>query len=425
MNNYSTSYPSEPSPLTNPGIRVLVVDDQPMVVEGIRRLLAEEQDITFQGLSDPGQAMDIVTRFRPTVILLDLVMPDIDGLQLTSYLRVNPASKEIPIVILSSRDEATTKAEAFSVGANDYLVKLPDQLELVARVRYHASAYIDHLQNQRLQEELSQAQKLESVGQLAAGIAHEINTPTQYANNNIDFLQSAFADLLKVLSAHQPLLEIARAESLAPDLIQQIDQEVQNADLEYLREEVPCAIEQALEGLQKIAGIVGAMKEFSHSAGSEMESVDLNRLIENTLTVTGNEWRQVATAETDLAADLPTVLGYRDQLGQVFLNLIINAVHAIGDVVGDDVDAKGIIRITTHRKSSQVEVRISDTGTGIPDSVRDRIFDPFFTTKEVGTGTGQGLSIVWSVVVDKHGGTIEALSEQGKGAQFVINLPMG
>jgi signal transduction histidine kinase len=272
--------------------------------------------------------------------------------------------------------------------------------------------------------QLRHLQKMESIGQLAAGIAHEINTPTQYVADNTHFLKEAFDDLETAVESYDRLLEAARQGSVSADLIAEVDAAKEEADLEYIADETPKALEQALEGLQKISIIVSAMKEFSHPGGDDKELVDINGLINNTLTVSRNEWKYVAKMETELDPSLPMIPGFKSKLSQVFLNLIVNAAHAIAGVGGEESSHEGIIKITTKQVGGNAEVRISDNGPGVPEELKNRIFDPFFTTKEVGKGTGQGLSIAHSVVVDKHSGSLDLEQEPGTGATFIIRLPL-
>jgi signal transduction histidine kinase len=277
-----------------------------------------------------------------------------------------------------------------------------------------------------LEHDLVQAQKLESIGHLAAGIAHEINTPTQFVGDNLRFLSESFADLLTVLDRHRTVLASAMTGSCAPDLpalIEACEAESRRADLDYLTEEIPKAVAQSAEGIARVAKIVRAMKEFSHPAGDAKTCVDLNRAIESTVTVARHEWKYVADLTTDLADDLPPVPCLIDQFNQVILNLIVNASHAMADTV-KDTGKRGAITIATRRVGEWAEVRVTDTGTGIPENIRHKIFDPFFTTKEVGKGTGQGLAIARSVVVDKHQGTITVESQVGIGSTFIIRLPL-
>jgi PAS domain S-box-containing protein len=260
-----------------------------------------------------------------------------------------------------------------------------------------------------LQSQLAQAQKLESVGQLATGVAHEINTPIQYIGDNGKFLQDAFRDLIQVSSG--------------PKTQENEAAEVDEGLIDYLKVEVPKAIEQLLEGVDQVARIVRAMKEFSHPGPIEKAAIDLNRAIDSTLLVSRNEWKYVADVTTDFAVDLPLVPCVAGEFNQVILNLVVNAAHAIGDVV-KDTGRKGTIHVSTRLKDGTVEVSISDTGGGIPDAIQSKVFDPFFTTKPVGKGTGQGLAIARSVIVNKHNGTITLDSEPGRGTTFTIQLPL-
>ncbi len=289
----------------------------------------------------------------------------------------------------------------------------------------------DITQRRILESQLAQSQKLESIGRLAAGIAHEINTPTQYVGDNIRFLQDAFGDVTTLLGKYDQLLKASKENTITPELIEDVESAAQTADVEYLMEEIPAAIKQSLEGVERVAKIVRAMKGFSHPGVEEKTPIDLNKSIESTITVARNEWKYVADMETDFDPNLPFVTCLPGDLNQVFLNMIVNSAHAIADVVGDGSNGKGTITISTrhvkdpnHRGRDWAEVRIRDTGTGIPKDVIPKIFDPFFTTKQVGKGTGQGLAISYNVVVEKHGGTIDVESEVGKGTTFIIRLPI-
>jgi PAS domain S-box-containing protein len=274
-----------------------------------------------------------------------------------------------------------------------------------------------------LEYELVQAQKLESIGHLAAGIAHEINTPTQFVGDNVRFLSDSFAEIVYLLEQYRLLLAAAKTGNCPEALIETCEVANRKADLAYLLAEIPKAIEQTSEGVDRVATIVRAMKEFSHPGSKEKTVVDLNKAIESTVTVARNEWKYLADLQTNLDPSLPPVPCLVGEFNQVVLNMIVNATHAIADVV-KGTGGKGAITIGTSHVGDFVEVRISDTGMGIPDSIRHKIFDPFFTTKEAGRGTGQGLAIARSVVVDKHGGTIAVDSEVGKGTTFLIRLPL-
>lgn len=275
-----------------------------------------------------------------------------------------------------------------------------------------------------MESQLSQAQKLESIGQLAAGIAHEINTPTQYVGDNIQFLKEAFTDLNGLITRQQKALEEAASGASSNEIIQDALKQAEIVEVDYLLDEIPLAINQSLDGVKRISKIVRAMKEFSHPGSDEKTLVDLNRALENTITVAKNEWKYVADLITDFDESLPAVPCLPNELNQVFLNMIINAVHAISEHPGHREDQKGTITIRTAQNNGFAEIHISDSGTGVPEAIRSKIFDPFFTTKEVGKGTGQGLAISHDIIYNKHQGTIQVESEVGKGATFIIRLPL-
>jgi signal transduction histidine kinase len=281
------------------------------------------------------------------------------------------------------------------------------------------------------QSQLVQAQKLEAIGALAAGVAHEINTPVQYVSDNVTFLRRAFDHLVAVSAAARGALHAAGASPESAELVE-LARVVKKARLDFLLPQVPRALDQSTEGLQRIASIVGAMKEFSHPSVKEKELVDLTHAISTTLTVARSEWKYVARTEIFFDLDLPPVLAHRNELNQVILNLIVNAAHAIEERAKHEEEAgtknaderKGTIALTTRKEGGWAVIEVADTGAGIPEAIRGRIFDPFFTTKPVGKGTGQGLAIAYNVIVEQHRGTISVASEVGKGTTFTIRLPM-
>lgn len=274
------------------------------------------------------------------------------------------------------------------------------------------------------QAQLLQAQKLESIGQLAAGIAHEINTPIQYVSDNVGFIKRSFDLLLAYVNAAQPLIEDYRSLKPQSALLAAADTATQRARLDYLRKQVPAALEQTIEGLQRVIVIVAAMKQFSHPSGGEHTPVNLGELILSTAAIASHEWKYVAELDTELDPQLPPVSCQRNEISQVLLNLIVNAAHAIGENLSAKPGSKGRILIRTRRDGEFAEISINDTGKGIPEAIRSRVFDPFFTTKPVGKGTGQGLAIAYSTVVEKHRGQIYFETEPGKGTRFVVRLPL-
>ena len=275
-------------------------------------------------------------------------------------------------------------------------------------------------EKKKAEHQLMQAQKMESIGQLASGIAHEINTPIQYVLDNTGFLETAFSDILPALLLAQELLNKRQSGSTIEDIIEKVETALDNADLEYHCEEIPLAIQQSLEGARRVAKIVRSMKEFSNPGGKEVEA-DINQAIKNTITISRNEWKYMSTLTCDLDESLPRVFCNPGEINQVLLNMVINAANAIEGVVGKKPESKGQIHIQTLHTDEWVQIRIKDTGIGIPKDEKHKIFDPFFTTKEVGKGSGQGLAIAYAIIVEKHKGKIDCESEPGTGSLFTIS----
>jgi signal transduction histidine kinase len=274
-----------------------------------------------------------------------------------------------------------------------------------------------------LEIQLAQTQKLESMGQLAAGIAHEINTPTQYIGDNVRFLQNAFNEL-KPLLLHSRELGAATPTTTEGESLRKLFKILPAGEIDYLLQEIPAAIEQSLEGVECVSKIVRSMKEFSYPGTAEKQAVDINQALETTLTVSRNSWKYVAELHAELASGLPPLICRPGDLNQVFLNVILNAAHALEARLGENPREKGTLTVRTRRDGDGIVIQVQDTGIGIPQEIREHIFDPFFTTKKVGRGTGQGLAIARSIVVDRHGGTISFESEVGRGTTFTIRLPL-
>ncbi len=277
---------------------------------------------------------------------------------------------------------------------------------------------------QELEAQLVQAQKLESIGQLAAGIAHEINTPMQYVADNTRFLNDAFTSVLTALNSYVDVLNPTNGDKTWEERLRDVDEIAERCDLYFLREEIPKALEQSIEGIDRIATIVRAMKSFSHPGAEAKQLADINNAIESTIIVCRHRWKYVADVQLDLLPDLPNVPCHLGEFNQVILNLVVNAADAIADVVGDSGQSRGIIRISTRRDGEHAVIRVSDTGGGIPADIRNRIFDPFFTTKGVGKGTGQGLAICHNTIVVRHDGEVSFETEPGTGTTFILKLPL-
>ncbi|EKD33723.1 MAG: Multi-sensor signal transduction histidine kinase [uncultured bacterium] len=423
---------------------ILVVDD----IAANLKLLTDI--LTGQGYrvrpATGGQLALRSVAFRlPDLILLDVTMPDMNGYEVCQALKSEEKRRDIPVIFISALDATKDKVRGFAAGGVDFITKPFQAEEVLARVETHlalrrmqqqlemqnaqllqASAERIKAQQEReqLHARLLQAQKLESVGQLAAGIAHEINTPAQFISANVNFLSEAFAALSQLIGTLLELLASVKKGTVTEGQIKANEEILARLDWDYLKEEIPGALIQSAEGIQRVTSIVQAMKEFSHPGGKQKVNTDLNRIIETTITVSRNEWKYVATVTTDLDPALQPVPCLADEMGQVLLNLLVNAAHAIEHRLGRNPDGKkGKITLTTRQHDQYVEIGVNDTGAGIPEHIRDKIFDPFFTTKEVGKGTGQGLTIAYDVITNKHNGTIVFETETNVGTTFIIRLP--
>ncbi len=276
-------------------------------------------------------------------------------------------------------------------------------------------------ERRQLERQLNQTHKMEAVGQLAGGIAHEINTPIQYVGENMRFMQEAFSDIDTLLDSFKTLMHEAESNDLLTPQVEKVKEIMEEVDFDYLKEEMPKTIEQSLTGAEQVARIVLAMKEFAHPGSRQMAPADINKIVTNTLAVSRNEWKYVAETELELDPDLPEVLCLGGEISQVLMNLIVNAAHAIEHA---EKEEKGKITLSSSLQDGLVEVRVSDNGTGIPESVRESVFNPFFTTKDVGKGTGQGLAIAQDIVVGKHQGQLFFETETGQGTTFIMRLPI-
>jgi signal transduction histidine kinase len=342
---------------------------------------------------------------------------------------------EALLTVAAKDDQAVSRQHLFQlglivVGATlvGYVVALLWQLRLSVRELDSANQMLEDKIEKRIAElrlknqQLFQAQKLESIGQLAAGIAHEINTPMQFVYDNLEFLSDCSDKLFNVVAAYDRNLNADGPQRSWQERSAEIARVAKEARFEHVRAETPKAICESLEGIRRVINIVRAMKEFSHPGQDEKEGLDLNNAVRSTVTITSNRWKYAAEMVLELDSDLPTLKCVPGEINQVLLNLIVNAADAIVDKIGEKGDAKGRITVRTRLEPGYFVIDVEDTGCGIPDEIRNRIFDPFFTTKDVGKGTGQGLAICYNVVVNKHNGKLDVQSSPGVGTKFTIML---
>ncbi|MCL6503658.1 MAG: PAS domain S-box protein [Pirellulales bacterium] len=358
--------------------------------------------------------------YEPEEVLdrpIEMLMPD--AVALTHRMQVERLLAQPATVSVPAR-EVTARHQSGRL----FPISLAVSQAETRQGRMFTAIMRDLTEEKRMQCELAQAQRLESVGQLAAGIAHEINTPTQFIGDNLRFLHEGFQELQAIMAACGRLVEAIDKGAVQAEQLRDFAATWRGSEADYWRREFPSAIQQSLEGNERVASIVRAMKEFSHPGVDTPVLASLNDAVRTTVTVSRNEWKYVAEVELHLDPELPEIECLPGPLNQVILNLVINAAHAIEKVLPRASAEKGTIHISTSSGPDSVELRVSDSGCGIPPEIRDRVFDPFFTTKEVGKGTGQGLAIARNVVVDKHGGSISFESEVGRGTTFVVRLPL-
>jgi signal transduction histidine kinase len=412
--------------------RILIVDDQEAGVRLLADLLELRGYTNVSSTTDPRRARALFAELEPDLVVLDLVMPGLDGFGVLDELRpIMPPETYLPVIMLTGEADSDTKRRALAAGVAEFLGKPLDMTEALLRIenllrtrflhlRLQSHAQLLELEVRMRTQELEQAQKLEAVGRLASGIAHEINTPIQFVGDNVRFLQESFHSLAEVIRAYRDMA--AGAERGGRVELTAVREAEEKADLDYLTAEVPRAIAQTLDGVERVADIVRAMKDFAHPGQTEPVASDLNEGIRSTLTVARNELKYVADVVTDLQ-ELPLVVCQPGDLNQVFLNLFVNAAHAIEDRYGRG-DARGTINVSTRREGDSVIVSVADDGCGIPEDAQHKVFEQFFTTKEVGRGTGQGLAFARSVVVDRHGGSLTFESQEGAGCTFYVRLPI-
>ncbi len=423
-------------------IDILLVDDQELVGQVIQRLLAAEPDLALCYCPTPQKALQIAIKTPPTVILLDLVMPEINGLLLLRWFKLHSVTRHIPVVMLSAEEDPELKAQAFTQGANDYLIKPPHALELIARIRYHARSYRNfrgmiaatHLaqsQSQQLkqtlqalrttQAQLIQTEKLAGLEQLVAGMAHEINNPINFIYGNLTHAQDYAEQLLRAVQFYQQ-----QHPATSPRSLEQPDR----ADLEFIAEDLPKLLTSMKVGADRIRQIILSLRRFSHLDQATLKAVNLHEGLESTLLIlqhrlipTSNHAGIVVSKNYD---QLPPIECYPAQLNQVFMHVLSNAIDAIENrrqQMGKSYVGQIRIRTTFAPSDRTTTIEIADNGCGMDESVRSRIFDPFFTTKPIGKGTGLGLSSSYQVIVQQHRGRMECTSSPGNGTDFRLTIP--
>jgi signal transduction histidine kinase len=437
---------------------ILIVDDTPENLRLLSNALTE-QGYKVRSVINGAMALMGAKAAPPDLILLDINMPQMNGYEVCEALKADEQTCEIPVIFISAMDEVLDKVKAFRVGGRDYISKPFQFEEVLARIEnqltirnlqqqlqeknwflqqsetrerekaYQLEQALHQLQNS--QSQLVQSAKMSSLGQLVAGIAHEINNPVNFIHGNISFASEYVQELLELLELYQ-----TQFPNLTPDIQRQIEA----IELDFLKEDLPRILSSMQVGTQRIYGIVRSLRNFSRLDESEMKMVDLHEGIDSTLMLLENRLQAKpgfsAIQVVKEYGDLPKVECYVGQLNQVFMNILSNAIDALKEHWGCEIEnvteqtanspslTPSIVIRTEVLEPDWVTIRIADNGSGISEEVQSKLFDPFFTTKPVGEGTGLGLSISYQIVKERHGGLLQCFSTLGQGTEFVIRIPL-
>jgi signal transduction histidine kinase len=409
------------------GIPVLLVEDDQLQARVLRTLINHSTGGHFSLTRSRSiaQALECLGSASFSAVLLDLNLPDSTGLKTLS--QITESHPELAVIVLTGTDSDTLALESLKLGAEDYIVKGQLSGNQICRALSHAiERKKNQLEMKKLQNMLQQERRLEALGAIASGIAHEINTPLQFIGTNLEFIKEVF-DLLE--KCVEPINEVPRTGRTSRKSIRTMRNMATSMTTDRmlaLRREVPCSLSEAVEGVRRVKKIINAMNIFARTAGPTKTAYDVNNAVRDALTITRHEWKHIATTELFLEENLPPVPCYPEELSHCLLNLIVNAVHAIADAkeLRNSNGDKGVITISTRRHEDAVEIRVGDSGTGIPENIQHRVFEPFFTTKKVGRGSGQGLSTVYQMIAQHMGGTVSFDSYADKGTVFKITLPL-
>ncbi len=419
---------------TAPFSTILVVDDNPTNIQvlfdvlsemGYRVAIAKSGDAALQRLQS----------YHPDIILLDVMMPGIDGFETCRQLKADPTTRDIPVIFMTALSDLVDKVKGLSLGAVDYITKPIQHEEALARIRVHLQ--LSHVQKnleqrsaelaqtlaqmKQSQLHLVQSEKMSALGQLVAGVAHEINNPVNFIKGNVEPAQEHVCDLMTLVELYQKCY---------PQPHPKIQTWMEENDLEYLQEDLPKLLNSMKLGSDRIRQLVLSLRNFSRLDEADLKAVDLHEGIESTLLILqhrlkANPDHPVLHIIKDYG-ELPLVECYPSQLNQVFMNLLSNAIDALEENTQNTPKLTNpTITIRTFMSHANwVNIAIADNGTGIGKEVQTKLFDPFFTTKPIGKGTGLGLSISHQIVTEKHNGKIDCHSTLGQGTEFVVKIPV-
>jgi two-component system NtrC family sensor kinase len=408
--------------------RILIVDDTSTNIRILNDLLKGEYSISFA--VSGADALEVVnSKNRPDMILLDIMMPEMDGYEVCRRLKADDNTKNIPVLFITAKDDMEDQIKGLGLGAVDYITKPINPLIVMSRVQNHMSLYLykEHLEElvaertktvEEMHGRMIIQDKMAAVGQLAAGVAHEINNPINFVTTNFTVLKDYVTDMIEMIDSYRLYIKTQCSTGTLNNCL--FDQETE-VHLDYIINDIPDLFEESQRGFDRIERIIRSMREFSYiDRTGEFVSYNLNTGIEDTLIIARNTYSYASEICRDFGS-IPEILCQPELLKQVFLNLIVNSAHAI---TSQKRDQKGLITIKSRHENNQLVCEFIDDGPGIPKKIQSRIFEPFFTTKQPGEGTGLGLSICYDIIVEKHKGEFSVNCPASGGTVFIIKLPI-
>ncbi|BAY61856.1 response regulator receiver sensor signal transduction histidine kinase [Calothrix brevissima NIES-22] len=409
---------------------ILVVDDNPTNIQVLFDILSE---IGYRvAIAKSGEAaLQRLQSYQPDLILLDVMMPGIDGFETCQRLKAEPTTCEIPVIFMTALSDTVDKVKGLSLGAVDYITKPIQHEEALARIRVHLQLHNSQKILEQRTSELSQAldnlkqtqvhlvqsEKMSSLGQLVAGLAHEINNPINFIYGNLKPAEEYIQDLITFISLY---------EECHPQPHPKIQAWMEEVDVDYLAEDLPKLLKSLKLGSDRIRELVISLRNFSRLDESESKPVDIHSGIDSTLLILQHRLKASPNHPTiQIIKDygqLPMVECYPSQLNQAIMNLLSNAIDALEESTANTTPQITIRTFATN--DNWIAIAIADNGIGISEEIRSQLFDPFFTTKPIGKGTGLGLSISYQIITQKHNGKIDCYSTPGKGTEFIVHIPV-